>query len=322
MVGGGSRGLGLLPTCLFIWTALVVTGSLGPARQTAARGDSLRSNPRDRQQHFQQTGEIGLPERDLRRPDSHQRAQDHYRRRHHYQRAALKHWPPTIQRPNRRTSGDDTYNGRGAHGRARGRRQALDLAFERLKILESLDAELRAFARAPSPARPPSSAPPVSPEDAHTCQLYLDFGSEAPADHFRRRQTGRRSCWASERLARQVPPYMSNLQRQLLAESQSLAEAVRLMPYQSLVARSFRQPRPAAPLGPNLARGKYWPQTQPKTALCHRLEWAPKLVGLFWVFGASQTALPVSHQSPAHQWRHPKLLASQLTQVDASDMLR
>lgn len=106
----------------------------------------------------------------------------------------------------------------------RARRQAaldLALAVNRLRTLERLDSQLRAFAA--RAGRAPSAE----------CWLPLGLAPAANAS--------RPAC--DERL---VPPYLANLRRQLVAESGSLAEAVQLMPYGAHVIRGLRQPQPTA----------------------------------------------------------------------------
>lgn len=78
-----------------------------------------------------------------------------------------------------------------------------------------------------------------------TCVLMLNWAFQEPST---REIAGGKSkkpssCLANPKLKRQIPPYMLNLYLQLRAESHSLAEATKLMPYQSVVMRSFRQPK-------------------------------------------------------------------------------
>lgn len=164
--------------------------------------------------------------------------------------------------------------------------EELDLAVNRLHILESLDAQLRQFVEngatletgAVATVTPTSNVsmeaagsslspsenenesererasnnndPPSEPEGEptessdETCVLMLNWAFEAPSSVGAAQSGGAQpgSCLASPQLKRQIPPYMLNLYLQLRAESRSLAEATRLMPYQSLVMRSFRQP--------------------------------------------------------------------------------
>lgn len=151
------------------------------------------------------------------------------------------------------------------------KRQAeLDLAVNRLHILESLDAQLEQFvekaaasntANSPLPATFTAypSAHSVRIETAHRgvaepnqtcreqlCVLKLDWAFQFNSDQERAasglKHEQPRSCLAEPELKRQIPPYMLNLYRQLRDSARTLTEASRLMPYQSMVMRSFRQP--------------------------------------------------------------------------------
>lgn len=124
------------------------------------------------------------------------------------------------------------------------REAALELAVSRLHVLESLDEQLRQFADA---AAASVDAKRASPSSGRSCALRLKFGleaeSEAASEPEPEPELGPPACEAAgEKWARRVPPYMLNVYQQLKLESSSLAEAVRSMPYKSLVMRSFRQP--------------------------------------------------------------------------------
>lgn len=153
--------------------------------------------------------------------------------------------------------------GRRRHRRSRGER--LTLAVNRLRILESLDAQLAAFAsdlaereqRAASASRGPESGA------RRRCELPLEFGpNKSNDDHF---ETTRKydgadtespdeeqanekqkspSCLSSDHLRRQIPAYMLNLHTKLQTEARSLQDALRLMPYKCSRMRSFRQAPP------------------------------------------------------------------------------
>ena len=135
---------------------------------------------------------------------------------------------------------------------------ATDLALDRLRVLESLDEQLRAFAElaarqsgaelaAPSGrnSQPKAEAPTGADELARpVCSLGVDVLGRSWAEP--------RACLLAGRLRRRIPPYVLNLYRQLLAElganpssaaSRSLASAARrLMPYSAPTMRAFRQP--------------------------------------------------------------------------------
>lgn len=123
------------------------------------------------------------------------------------------------------------------------KRRALDLAVNRLHILESLDGQLREFAARASAAQRANSTKAHKPElFDQVCQLRLELGR--PGEPVLRQSGGQMlpDCLAEARLARHVPPYMLNLQRQIMSQSRTMADAVRLMPYRALVMRSFAQP--------------------------------------------------------------------------------
>lgn len=146
------------------------------------------------------------------------------------------------------------------------KQQALDLAVNRLHILESLDGQLREFAalaaHKSNKSEPHEAAhrnfrrhksAPNHEDDSQqddrearrtnrqlVCQLKLRFGAQTDAAEASGSPIP--DCLAEPLLARHVPPYMLNLHRQLLSESRKLADAVQLMPYKSLIMRSFAQP--------------------------------------------------------------------------------
>lgn len=192
----------------------------------------------------------------------HKRRRRHHNTNHHHQRAKQQHSELPIDEP----------NGRKSYTLSSYKQQALDLAVNRLHILESLDGQLREFAALAALKSNRSEAP--TGEAAHrnfrrhkessfqihqeehprdddkeparqlVCQLKLRFGgndgrvgptTEDPGSSMP-------DCLAEPLLARHVPPYMLNLHRQLLSESRKLADAVQLMPYKSLIMRSFGQP--------------------------------------------------------------------------------
>ena len=128
--------------------------------------------------------------------------------------------------------------------RAKSKRQAADLAMERLRILESLDQELRNFAsggQQPKPAGTRAEARP-KPGEPQVCSLRLEASKAPQASRLDWSWREPAICLASGRLRRQIPPYMLNLYRQLLASGANLSETVQMMPYQAHVIRSFRQP--------------------------------------------------------------------------------
>jgi len=113
--------------------------------------------------------------------------------------------------------------------------EALELAVDRLRVLESLDGQLLQFVRRAEGAGR-VGGDKAGQMEQELCLLPLNFSEAKQAD------ASLRSCLADARLLRQVPPYMLNLHRRLTSESERLADAVLLMPYRSLVMRSFRQP--------------------------------------------------------------------------------
>lgn len=102
--------------------------------------------------------------------------------------------------------------------RRHAKRDALRLTINRLHQLESLDEQLSQWAHLEAKA-----------SSEQVCRLYLRPSSELEPIA---------SCALDE-----IPPYMLNLRRQLLAESRSPLQAVQLMPYRSRLVRSFRQPK-------------------------------------------------------------------------------
>lgn len=124
------------------------------------------------------------------------------------------------------------------------RRRQVELAVNRLHILESLDGQLEKFAElGPSVLAAGSqlqSAQLLEQQQQLFCSLKLTWSgpSEQPAS------AEPASCLESAHLRRRLPVYMLNLRRRLLAAQASQpALAVRsLMPYRSAVVRSFAQP--------------------------------------------------------------------------------
>lgn len=110
----------------------------------------------------------------------------------------------------------------------------------------------------------PSLSSSSSNQQQLVCQLKLNFGNQhlselmaaqvnrssqldgtknnSPASICQSDNNQLPDCLADPLLKRHVPPYMLNLHRQLVSESRKLADAVQLMPYKSLIMRSFAQP--------------------------------------------------------------------------------
>lgn len=141
------------------------------------------------------------------------------------------------------------------------RRQAVELLVNRLRILESLDEQLRAFAEAAELAQQQRHEQQQQQQQAADAGLASAAGSqifcrlELPATGGGGGESEPQSpCLADKRLLGQLPPYVLNLYRQLLFElhqeganrsagAQS-ADTVQLtMPYGAQIMRSFRQPK-------------------------------------------------------------------------------
>lgn len=142
------------------------------------------------------------------------------------------------------------------------RRRQVELAVNRLHILESLDGQLEKFAK-------------LSPSVLTTGQQRRQQQQKQQQQHQQQYQHPQQqlacaleltgdahtagklaSCLDSVELARRVPAYMLNLRRRLLGAPSQPSTAVRsLMPYKSLVVRSFAQPS-ANPKGKFRARAR------------------------------------------------------------------
>lgn len=156
---------------------------------------------------------------------------------------------------------------------------ALDLAVVQLRTLESLDEQLESFVTSNSDPTPSRNGPNYAAAQArprlhrtrhrknsqNLSQIESNEQTVCALNPFKavdeRTQIGRPpDCLAQATNYGQVsadgvcderlPTFMLNLYKRLKG-AQSIEEAVRLMPYSSLVMRSFRQP-------PQQSKGKFW----------------------------------------------------------------
>lgn len=109
------------------------------------------------------------------------------------------------------------------------------IALSRLHVLESFDSVLNKFVSLDTERQRAGEKEAIDSGDTQRlCQLELPF--QRPADE------APLSCLSIPEWSSEIPPYILNLYRQIASDSRSISDAVHLMPYKSLVMRSFRQP--------------------------------------------------------------------------------
>lgn len=176
-----------------------------------------------------------------------------------------------------RTTTRNRKHQQNSSGRLLKRQAAVELIVNKLHILESLDGQLRQFAHLSQATTigknydqsrasnfssgllllataPDLQQKPIPSrvqvgftkdgskkliESQQVCLLPLKFDPNLATRNSSNELLG---CLANQKLKRHIPPYMLNLHSQLMSECRTLADAVRLMPYKSLIMRSFKQP--------------------------------------------------------------------------------